>query len=246
MKKASDGLRRPEKAVPFSRFHSFSCPLIPSLHNSRPRAGGFTLVELLIVIAIIGILAVAGLVQLNGAREKTKDAKRIAGIRQIATGLHIWRDTHGKFPRCSILGQSATPNPDPASEQVVDGSGGGNPCTHLSRVGGLKTPCDTSSDCFLQPLRENLSAIPLDPINDATYQYTYMSDPIGNSQNCYGDTAHPFVIIGARKLEQQSYRYDIVCPNAPPPTFAGNSTMQSNLTTDGAGTPGGWWIQLFE
>ena len=51
---------------------------------------GFTLVELLVVIAIIGILASIVMVGLGGAKQKSRDSKRVADIKNIQLALSLY------------------------------------------------------------------------------------------------------------------------------------------------------------
>ena len=61
----------------------------------RRREGGFTLIELLVVIAIIGILASIVLASLNSARRKSRDARRVADIKQLQLALELYFDAKG-------------------------------------------------------------------------------------------------------------------------------------------------------
>jgi len=67
-----------------------------NLINRKDR--GFTLIELLVVIAIIGILAAVVLVSLNSARLKSRDARRLADVRQAMTALELYYNDKGGYP----------------------------------------------------------------------------------------------------------------------------------------------------
>jgi len=59
---------------------------------------GFTLVELLVVVAIIGILTTIAVVALSGARQKARDTKRVADVRQIHTSLELYNNNSNGYP----------------------------------------------------------------------------------------------------------------------------------------------------
>ncbi|MEK7082655.1 MAG: type II secretion system protein, partial [Patescibacteria group bacterium] len=59
---------------------------------------GFTLIELLVVIAIIGVLASVVLASVNTARAKSRDARRIADLKQIQLALELYYDTNNQYP----------------------------------------------------------------------------------------------------------------------------------------------------
>jgi general secretion pathway protein G len=69
---------------------------------------GFTLIELLVVIAIIGLLSTLAIVSLNSARQKSRDAKRVADIKQIQTALELYYNDNFGYPPDVTSGDSIT------------------------------------------------------------------------------------------------------------------------------------------
>lgn len=74
------------------------------LKNER----GFTILELIIVIAIIGILAVLLIASLSEVRKKGRDARRDRDVHEIRTALNLYFAANGHYP---TNGQ-----PDPAMQ----------------------------------------------------------------------------------------------------------------------------------
>lgn len=72
------------------------------MKNSNTRlnqnSSGFTLVELLVVMAIIGILAVISLANFRTSQIKARDAERKANLRQITNALEAYMSDYGVYP----------------------------------------------------------------------------------------------------------------------------------------------------
>jgi general secretion pathway protein G len=59
---------------------------------------GFTLIELMIVIAIISVLAVTLVPQLTGAQARSRDAGRVSSLKNITAVLETYYSDEGQFP----------------------------------------------------------------------------------------------------------------------------------------------------
>ena len=106
---------------------------------------GFTLIELLIVIAIIGILSSLVLTNVQGARERARDARRKSDLKNIQTALRLYYNDFRSFP-------------DSDSGQISGCGSGGSTCPWGSAFASNNTYINT---------------LPLDPSSTTNNQKTY-------------------------------------------------------------------------
>lgn len=170
----------------------------------RSKQAGFTLVELLVVISIIGFLATTAMVAFNNARKSSRDTIRIANVQTIQKALEMYYDEHKTYPKTTDYGES-TPTGNPDCKDGFD-------CSYEDQDGDGKY--------FLDVLEEEgfLPKVPLDPINNTTYYYRYfyytgtgerngcekpfyviriekLETPVGEKTTCYGGTSPYYYMI---------------------------------------------------
>lgn len=102
---------------------------------------GFTLIELLVVIAIIGLLSTLAVVALNSARQKSRDSKRVADIKQIQTALELYfADSTDGYPvNTSLVLGAAGAKTLSSTNKWADTAAG---TTYMGLVPASPTPYD--------------------------------------------------------------------------------------------------------
>jgi prepilin-type N-terminal cleavage/methylation domain-containing protein len=84
---------------------------------------GFTIIELLIVIAIIAILAGLVLNNFQGAQAKARDTQRVTDVNNIHSKLEEYHNENGFYPETIAAGSITTLFPGIDAESAVDPRG---------------------------------------------------------------------------------------------------------------------------
>ncbi len=81
------------------------------MYMKSTNKNGFTILELLISIAIIAILTSIILVTISGIKERGRDARRLSDVNEIQKALNLYFSSHNIFPvfpdEVSINGEDA-------------------------------------------------------------------------------------------------------------------------------------------
>lgn len=127
--------------------------MIKNLLSRLRSQKGFTLLELLIVISIIGILATLVVVNLGGARGSARDAQRISDLKTIQTALEAYFNDYGCYP--------------------ANNSGGADCANSNNWVGPVESTSAEWSSLFETLVPRYLAQVPEDPINSQDFYYSY-------------------------------------------------------------------------
>ncbi len=72
--------------------------LVANMWAKQKQQSGFTIVELLIVIVVIGILAAITIVAFNGVQQRGRDTKRTTDISSVKQVLEMYKADNGTYP----------------------------------------------------------------------------------------------------------------------------------------------------
>lgn len=127
--------------------------MFKSLRNQK----GFTIIELLIVIAIIAILAGLVLNNFQGAQARARDVHRITDINTIHSQLEVYFNENGAYPQtftaATFPGMDPESLVDPRGQSIVinaavanEGAAGANP-TAANNYLYTAWPTGCTNDC---------------------------------------------------------------------------------------------------
>lgn len=125
--------------------------------------GGFTFIELMVVLAIIGVIAGITATTYRAARQGSRDSQRKADLKKIQLALENYYVDNGFYPRSYPPGSGFQLTP-------------GNPITNKDGLGAAADiPQTAQSSPSPAPTRTYLLSIPRDPFNTA---YLYVARPL--------------------------------------------------------------------
>lgn len=115
---------------------------------------GFTIIEMIIVIAVIGILTGIGLVHYQNIRELARDARRKSDASYIRLALALYNDDYGSYPIPKIS-SPAGPVDSTTSEEGTIFSKTENPLYPDYMSGAFVDSVNDSENYYVYDTRKN-------------------------------------------------------------------------------------------
>lgn len=164
--------------------------------SAKDNRRGFTIVELLIVIVVIGILAAITIVAYNGVQDRARNGQRLSDMSAIVKALEIYKVQNGKYP-------------DPQG----------------NIAGGWESSAMAPTS-FISALRTGgvISKVPVDPVNtapngaastiDQTTAYAYYRYPAGYG-GCDAARGDYYILMSVANTQNRaSAARGFTCPGA--------------------------------
>ncbi|NTW62053.1 prepilin-type N-terminal cleavage/methylation domain-containing protein [Candidatus Saccharibacteria bacterium] len=124
---------------------------------------GFTVIELLVAISVIGVLATIVTISFSSIQKTSRDAQRSSRVELISEALEKYYDKNGEYPSCvamkalaNTVTSSTLPGLDPnvlATPTSASGTNSISTCSDLSSITGdfFAYTGDTSTNCTDSP-----------------------------------------------------------------------------------------------
>ena len=133
-------------------------PAANKLMKTERRSAGFTMIEIMVVVAIIAVLTTIGIISYSSTQKKARDGKRKADLEQVRSALVLYRTDNGVYtttltwttmaPITSYISGSSISDPKPLPHVQY---------TYTSATGATFSLCATleattpSSYCLTNP-----------------------------------------------------------------------------------------------
>ena len=124
-------------------------------HRNEKFLTGFTLIEMLVAVAIVGLLAMSVSIALDSSRAKSRDVRRVSDIKQLQLALALYFNSNNSYPdNLSDLSPTfmvSVPVPPPGTAQAAYAYAryGSYPSVTYYHLGAVmeNSPSDGERDC---------------------------------------------------------------------------------------------------